>query len=268
MVARFRELDARGTYNFDRSGSRAGKKNRVPIRDSTARQPLDYRNIAKTFIPALQALHTSLSLKMSTWQKLGTCVSLFVSVTVSVSEYLWLCHMPHFACHMSHCACHIAHVTCHMSNAYVDSLDMLNNFCFDVYAQKWGFVTMSHVTFRMSQCACHMSYVKCLCLCWFLGHAEQLLFSCLCSKVSICDYVTCHMSHVACHMSYVRCLSDPWDIMNNFCFHVYAQMSLFMGVNVNGFFFYLHTLACDQTNHRTGSQLKMLVTGSQINYFK
>ena len=31
---------ARGTYNFDRSGSRAGKKNRVPIRDSTARQPL------------------------------------------------------------------------------------------------------------------------------------------------------------------------------------------------------------------------------------
>ena len=40
LVARFRELDARGTYNFDRSGSRAGKKNRVPIRYSTARQPL------------------------------------------------------------------------------------------------------------------------------------------------------------------------------------------------------------------------------------
>ena len=40
MVARFRELDARGTDNFDQSGSRAGKKNRVPIRNSTTRQPL------------------------------------------------------------------------------------------------------------------------------------------------------------------------------------------------------------------------------------
>jgi len=60
---------------------------------------------------------------------------------------------------------------------------------------------------------CHisLSYVKCLC--WYLGHAEQLLFSCVSSKVSICNYVTCcmshfacHMSHCACHMSYVKCL--------------------------------------------------------------
>ena len=29
---------------------------------------------------------------------------------------------------------------------------------------------------------------------------------------------------------------DPWDMLNNFCFHVYAQMSLFIDVNVNGFF--------------------------------
>ena len=29
---------------------------------------------------------------------------------------------------------------------------------------------------------------------------------------------------------------DPWDMLNNFCFHVYAQMTLFMGENVNGFF--------------------------------
>ena len=35
---------------------------------------------------------------------------------------------------------------------------------------------MSHVTF-------HMSYVKCLF--WSLGHAQQLLFSCLCSKVAV-----------------------------------------------------------------------------------
>ncbi len=30
--------------------------------------------------------------------------------------------------------------------------------------------------------------------------------------------------------------NDPWDMLNNFCFHVYAQTSLFIGVNVNGFF--------------------------------
>ena len=29
----------------------------------------------------------------------------------------------------------------------------------------------------------YASYVKCLC--WSLGHAEQLLFSCLCSKVAV-----------------------------------------------------------------------------------
>ena len=78
--------------------------------------------------------------------------------------------------------CHIAHVTCHMSNAYVDSWDMLNNFCFDVFAPMWVFVIMSHVACRMSHVTCHMSYVKCLC--WSLGHAEQFLFSCLCSNIA------------------------------------------------------------------------------------
>ena len=39
-----------------------------------------------------------------------------------------------------------------------------------------------------------------------MAHAEQLLFSCVSSKVSICNYVTCCMSHCACHMSYVKCL--------------------------------------------------------------
>ena len=34
---------------------------------------------------------------------------------------------------------------------------------------------------------------------------EQLLFSCVSSKLSICNYVTCHMSHVTCHMSLVTC---------------------------------------------------------------
>ena len=63
--------------------------------------------------------------------------------------------------------------------------------------------------------------------------SEQLLFSCVSSKVSICNYVTCHMSHVTCHMSHVIChmsyvmschvYVDRWDMLNNFCFHVYAQ---------------------------------------------
>ena len=29
---------------------------------------------------------------------------------------------------------------------------------------------------------------------------------------------------------------DPWDMLNNFCFHVYAQKSLFMGENGTAFF--------------------------------
>ena len=48
------------------------------------------------------------------------------------------------------------------------------------------------------------------------------------------SHVTCRMSHVTCLMS--NAYVDPWDMLNNFCFHVYAQMSLFMGVNVNDFF--------------------------------
>ena len=60
---------------------------------------------------------------------------------------------------------------------------MLNNFCFDVFAQKWVFVIMSHVTCHMSHVTCDMSYVKCLC--WSLGHAEQLLFSGLWSNVAV-----------------------------------------------------------------------------------
>ena len=69
--------------------------------------------------------------------------------------------------------------------------------------------------------------------------SEQLLFSCVSSKVGICNYVTCHMSHVTCdmctcHMS--NAYVDRWDMLNNFCFHLYAQKSLFIGENCNAFF--------------------------------
>ena len=30
--------------------------------------------------------------------------------------------------------------------------------------------------------------------------------------------------------------NDPWDMLNNFCFHVYAQKSLFIAENCNVFF--------------------------------
>ena len=69
-------------------------------------------------------------------------------------------------------------------------------------------------------CLCSkVAYVKCQvsnvkCLCWSLGHAEQFLFSCLCSNVDVYGW--------------------KWQ----------------------WFFFDLHTLSCDWTNHRAGSQLK------------
>ena len=46
--------------------------------------------------------------------------------------------------------------------------------------------------------------------------------------------VAFQISHVTCLMSngYV----DPWDMLNNFCFNVYSQMSLFMGENDNEVF--------------------------------
>ena len=30
---------------------------------------------------------------------------------------------------------------------------------------------------------------------------------------------------------------DHWDMLNNFCFHVYARKSLFIGENNNAFYF-------------------------------
>ena len=30
--------------------------------------------------------------------------------------------------------------------------------------------------------------------------------------------------------------NDPWDMLNNFCFYVYAQKSLFIGENDNVYF--------------------------------
>ena len=43
------------------------------------------------------------------------------------------------------------------------------------------------------------------------------------------------------------------DMLNNFCFHVYAQKSLIIGENGNAFFDSLSTLPCYFRDHRAGS---------------
>ena len=54
---------------------------------------------------------------------------------------------------------------------------------------------------------------------------------------------------------------DPRHMLNKFCFHLYAQNSLFIGENCNGFVFdtlnIIITLTCEFRVHRAGSQLKM-----------
>ena len=55
---------------------------------------------------------------------------------------------------------------------------------------------------------------------------------------------------------------DPRDMLNNFCFHVYAQKSLFLGENGNGFFLtklFISTRSSDITVNRAGSQLKIKI---------
>ena len=95
------------------------------------------------------------------------------------------------------------------------TLDMQNNFCFHVYAQKSLFIFENAMCFFKSSSLAPMpvtvhragsqlksqtsagnlssvKFVKCpKCLCWSLGHAEQLLCSCLCSKVTYMSNVKC-----------------------------------------------------------------------------
>ena len=56
---------------------------------------------------------------------------------------------------------------------------------------------MSHSGCHIMHVTCHMSNAYC----WSLGHAEQLLFSCVSSKVIVCHAITCHISHITCQMS-------------------------------------------------------------------
>ena len=61
---------------------------------------------------------------------------------------------------------------------------------------------------------------------------EQLLFSCVCSKLTLTHSHSLTLSH-----SHTLSISQSitLDMLNNFCFHLYAQKSLFIGENVNAF---------------------------------
>ena len=83
-------------------------------------------------------------------------------------------------------------------------------------------------------------------------HAEQLLFSCVGSKVSVYSRklqwffgtsasspspVSLEVLELVLKiLNFVNMKNDPRDMLNNFCFHVYAEKSLFIGENDYGSF--------------------------------
>ena len=98
-------------------------------------------------------------------------------------------------------------------------------------------------------------------------HAEQLLFSWLCSKVTL-TLSLCHTLTLTLSRSHALTLSHSLslDMLNNFCFHVYAQKSLFKVENVNAYFLTSSSSAAasaprEFANHRAGSQLNKKLKG-------
>ena len=93
--------------------------------------------------------------------------------------------------HVTFC---MSNVTLHMSHVICEMLIL-------ILGTFWtNFVFMCMLKSHMSHVACHMSYVKCLC--WSLGHAEQFLFSCLCSNVALygCKCQCGPISHMLTHL--------------------------------------------------------------------
>ena len=56
-------------------------------------------------------------------------------------------------------------------------------------------------------------------------------------------------SHESCELREMVSV-DPWDMLNNFCFHHYAQKSVFMSENCNGLF-YISFHLCFFLDHST-----------------
>ena len=113
----------------------------------------------------------------------------------------------------SHTLISLSHLTLSLT------LDMLNNFCFHVYAEKslshYHTLSLSHsLTLTLSHSfSLSFSHSR---------HAEQLLFSCLCSKVTVYSW--------------------KWQC---FFFDHHSHSSI--------------TLSCYIRVHRAGSQLKMAI---------
>ena len=87
-------------------------------------------------------------------------------------------------------------------------------------------------------------------------HTEQLLFSCLCSKVtlSLSHHVTISMSHFH-TLTISLSHSITLHMLNNFCFHVYAQKSLS----------HSHTLSFTLSRH--AEQLLFSCLGSKVTVY-
>ena len=126
------------------------------------------------------------SKKMSTWHKLGTsCVCVFVCVCVCdmLMMILGTCWTTFiFMCKLSSQL--IMLKCCNVELQFCQVLMLITGTCWTTFV----FMSMlkSHCLWLFVMLSCHavmLSYVKCLC--WLLGHAEQLSFSCLCSKVPV-----------------------------------------------------------------------------------
>ena len=69
------------------------------------------------------------------------------------------------------------------------------------------------------------------------------------------------LSHVTCHISNAHV--DPWEMLNNFCFHVNDQKLLFFRCKLQVSFSTSPTPpSCECANHSAGSQLKITVFSS------
>ena len=86
----------------------------------------------------------------------------------------------------------LSHATCH---TLCRSLRHAEHHCSSWVRKKcdrFSYFHIPHVT--LLHVIRHKSYVKCSC--GSLGHAEQLLFSCVGSKAMVFHAITCHISHV------------------------------------------------------------------------
>ena len=116
--------------------------------------------------------------------------------------------------------------------------------CLNVYAQK----SLSHsLTLTLFQVLIHL--------------LSQLLSSFLCPKVTLSLSLTLTLSH-----SHTLSISHSitLDMLNKFCFHLYAQKSLFIGQNCNEFFLTSSSSSREFRVSRAGSQLKIQILSTSI----